>query len=760
MQINTTNQHLVGLLTQKQVHNTRSDSKVRPKTFSDFPTEDILTWLDHFENVAEYHNWDMERKALEVRTLLEGIAATWADPTMSEDMKLYFLWPRLHGHLSRRVRDQGPTSYHEAIQIAQRIEASTQADTPPTFIPPPTNTQNHSLLDTPLLPTPMDIDVQNTQYGNRRRLPDRDAQGRPRCYACNGSGGYTPGKHLGEWLLEDTHSHIIASASSSNRLVCTTALQANGIHLEALLDSGSSISSISVHTVSSLNLPLFPAPPISVLFGDNQKLYHSSHIVALTFTISSKTFTHNFYVLPHQLFKLTLGCEWLLQHQARLDFSSQSLVFPNSLPIPFLQMTTVPSHFNNAQFVEEDTTSRTQQLRNLLSQFPPLFQQSLLTPQVNLPISHSIHTTEIQPIKMPRRRRSPKELQIIQDAVENMLQKGVIIPSSSSWSSEPHLVKKDDCSYRFCIDFRPLNAVTKHDVYPLPRLDDLLDELGESKYFTSLDLASGYWQIPLNPQHAHKTAFRTPRGLFQFTRMPFGLSDAGSTFQRMANSIFEDLIQKKVLLVYLDDILVHTKTWQEHLLVLHEVLSRIQKYNLQLQFKKCRWGATQLKFLGSKDALDWYNHLSHSVPLIRSALLRNLQTAQGRQKRHHDLQHPQQSYNPGDLVMLYFPLRRPGLSESLMHRWLGPYRITHQIKPTTYQLLRLSNLSKTSAHISRLKPFIHPYPIQLFRLNLYLTAHKPTLASHIGLLVPPWEGEVSCTDRRGEAHLACLLAIM
>lgn len=248
MQINTTNQHLVGLLAQKQVNNTRSDSKVRPKTFSGFPTEDILTWLDHFENVAEYHNWDLDRKALEVRTLLEGIAATWfvqqtdqvkyswplikqllvqnfaqqnitqsalqqlhqlkqglqepvaqfavkfnqlilrADPTMSEDMKLYFLWPRLHGHLSRRVRDQGPTSYHEAIQIAQRIEASTQTDTPPTFIPPPTPTQNRPLLDTPLLPTPMDIDVQNAQYGNRRRLPDRDAQGRPRCYACNGYG--------------------------------------------------------------------------------------------------------------------------------------------------------------------------------------------------------------------------------------------------------------------------------------------------------------------------------------------------------------------------------------------------------------------------------------------------------------------------------------------------------------------------------------------------------------------------------------------
>ena len=122
----------------------------------------------------------------------------------------------------------------------------------------------------------------------------------------------------------------------------------------------------------------------------------------------------------------------------------------------------------------------------------------------------------------------------------------------------------------FCIDFRPLNKVTIHDLYPLPRVDNLLDQLGGSRYFTSLDLASGYWHIPLKAQ---KTAFRTRRGLFQFTRMSFGLSDAGNTFQRMANSIFVGLITKGVLLVYLDNILIHTTTWEDHLQTLAEVLA-------------------------------------------------------------------------------------------------------------------------------------------------------------------------------------------
>ncbi|MCO5586935.1 hypothetical protein L7F22_040879 [Adiantum nelumboides] len=330
-QINTTNQHLVGYLSQKQYPQYKADPKVRPKSFAGLPTEAVLAWIDHFKNVASNHDWVRTTRHSRSARCLKDLPPH-ADPTMSEDMKLFFLWPRLHHDIARRVKDQGPLSFHEAIQIAQRIESNMQPEySSTTTVNPPYN--NRPLLETP---TPMEIDVQNIQMAQRRRLPDRDAQGRPRCYQCN------------------RYGHIR----------------------------------------------------------------------------------------------------------------------------------------------------------------------------------------------------------------------------------------------------RPLNVVTRHDVYPLPHLDELLDQLGHSRFFTSLDLASGYWQVPLDPTDAHKTAFRTPTGLYEFKRMPFGLTDAGSTFQRMANSIFADLIQNRVLAVYLDDILVHTATWEEHLAILKEVLARIRKYNLTLQFKKCKWGATQLKFLG------------------------------------------------------------------------------------------------------------------------------------------------------------------
>ena len=132
---------------------------------------------------------------------------------------------------------------------------------------------------------------------------------------------------------------------------------------------------------------------------------------------------------------------------------------------------------------------------------------------------------------MAQRRRPPKENDIINTTVDDMLRRGVIQTSKSPWAAEPHLVKKDSGEYRFCVDFRPLNKVTVHDVFPMPRIDDLLDQLGGSKFFTSLDLASGYWQILIDPADRHKTAFRTSRGLYEFKSMAFGLSDAPSTFQ-------------------------------------------------------------------------------------------------------------------------------------------------------------------------------------------------------------------------------------
>ena len=149
--------------------------------------------------------------------------------------------------------------------------------------------------------------------------------------------------------------------------------------------------------------------------------------------------------------------------------------------------------------------------------------------------------------------------------VEEMLQHGVVQPSTSPWASPIVLVKKKDGTTRFCVDYRKLNDVTRKDAYPLPRIDETLDALSGAKVFTTLDLASGYWQVEMSAADREKTAFATRHGLFEFQVMPFGLYNAPGTFQRLMEFVLAGLQWQKCL-VYLDDVIVYGRDldgWQK-----------------------------------------------------------------------------------------------------------------------------------------------------------------------------------------------------
>ena len=181
--------------------------------------------------------------------------------------------------------------------------------------------------------------------------------------------------------------------------------------------------------------------------------------------------------------------------------------------------------------------------------------------------------------------------------IKDLLSKGLIEPSSSPFAAPISFVRKKDGTLRMCIDYRALNKVTIKNKYPLPRIDDLMDHLSGSACFSSIDLMSGYHQLRIDPADVPKTAFRSPFGLYQYKVLPFGLSNAPSIFQAAMNRIFGDYMGK-FMVVYLDDILIFSRSKEEHYEHVRLVLERLREHQLYAKLSKCEFLREEVPFLG------------------------------------------------------------------------------------------------------------------------------------------------------------------
>ena len=185
---------------------------------------------------------------------------------------------------------------------------------------------------------------------------------------------------------------------------------------------------------------------------------------------------------------------------------------------------------------------------------------------------------------------------MVQAELKAMVEMGVIEESNSAWCSPIVLVGKKDGSIRFCVDYRKVNEVSRFDAYPMPRVDELLDRLGTARFFTTLDLTKGYWQIPLSPESKEKTAFSTPYGLYQFVTLPFGLFGAPATFQRLMDRVLRP--HAAYAAAYLDDMIIHSDSWAEHVRQVAAVLESLRQAGLTANPKKCAVGRREVQYLG------------------------------------------------------------------------------------------------------------------------------------------------------------------
>ena len=234
-------------------------------------------------------------------------------------------------------------------------------------------------------------------------------------------------------------------------------------------------------------------------------------------------------------------------------------------------------------------------LQKLIEHYPDVFTNK---PGRTKKLTHKIQIKDgTRPIQVGPYRCAPKRREIIEENINDMLKEGIITPSKSPWASPVVLAPKKDGTLRFCIDYRKLNAITVKDAYPIPRIDDTLDALEEAKFISTLDLRSGYWQVEMDQKSQGLTAFSSHKGLFEFKVMPYGLMNAPATFQRLMDFVLAGL-KWKCCLVYIDDVIIYSKSFDQHLKDLKEVFDALQEANLTLKVSKCHFCREEIKYLG------------------------------------------------------------------------------------------------------------------------------------------------------------------
>jgi hypothetical protein len=342
-----------------------------------------------------------------------------------------------------------------------------------------------------------------------------------------------------------------------------------------------------------------------------------------TWTCQDNTFCTSLKVLPLQCYDVILGMQWLEQmglmttHWAQkwFEFEWQGTkcrlqgICTNTTKcdeiswaeLQLLHQQDSIYHLVHVYFTEDESTQKT--VPHIVGMVLDTYKHVFDEPTGLPPHRKYDHTIPLlpgaSPVNLRPYRYSPMQKTEIEKQVKELMAHGVIQPSSSPFASPVLLVGKKDLSWRLCVDFRHLNVLTVKNKYPLPVIDELLDELASAEWFTSLDLRSGYHQIRMAPGEEFKTAFQTHHGHFEYKVMSYGVTGGPATFQGVMNDILAPVLRKFVL-VFVDDILIYSKTLQEHATHLETVLEILQHHQLKVKKTKCTFAQKELTYLGHR----------------------------------------------------------------------------------------------------------------------------------------------------------------
>ncbi|XP_050217496.1 uncharacterized protein LOC126668333 [Mercurialis annua] len=385
-----------------------------------------------------------------------------------------------------------------------------------------------------------------------------------------------------------------------------------------LFDPGATHSFISPSFASKLGVqPAYLKNPVSVatLVGESVEVsivYRSCHL-----SVQGRDLLVDFMLLEVLVFNVILGMNWLAQHYANVACRKKTVMFntPGIEVVSIQGDKTKPSviiilaikacrmlkkGYQGFLAIVRDVEKKPVELTEVpvVSEYPNVLSEELPGLPSDREIEFSIELAPVtKPISMPPYRMAHKKLKELKDQLEELLDCGFIRPSVSPWGAPVLFVRKKDGSLRLCIDYRQLNKVTIKSKYLFPRIDDLFDQLQGAKYFFKIDLRSGYHQLKIRDDDIEKTAFQTRYGHYEFFVMSFGLTNAPTAFMDIMNRIFKPFLDQFVI-VFIDDILIYSRTEEEHAQHLQIVLQTLREHQLHAKFSKCEFRLTDVAFLG------------------------------------------------------------------------------------------------------------------------------------------------------------------
>lgn len=354
-----------------------------------------------------------------------------------------------------------------------------------------------------------------------------------------------------------------------------------GKTFNALLDSGATTSYINQSVVSWLEENKEPGVPVNICtYMANQSIDCANKAYDLEVRMESKIFRSQFLVMKEMSDEVTIGSDCLKLLNFELVEIDRD---PRINKISYLV------HENHLSPSEENTLKEL--LDTELKKCEEIKGGTTLT-------EHRICMKSDEPIRQRYFPKNPKMREIISKQVDELLADGHIEPSASPYCSPIVLVKKKDNTWRMCVDFRKINEHSERDAYPMPHIPSILNRLRNARYISSIDLKNGYWQIPIRPEDRQFTAFVVPgKGLFQWRVMPFGLHSAPATFQRLLDTLVCQKFEGFAV-AYLDDIIIYSETFSDHLIHLRKVLHELQEANLRINAEKSVFCKSEIKYLG------------------------------------------------------------------------------------------------------------------------------------------------------------------